>query len=336
MSRFPVSDHCDGSRFHTPGAPPVHGLSAVLRWRFTRRVAAWTPQSITPQAPPAAPSANSPDVIATWVNHSTFLLQFDGFALLTDPVFSECIGLFGLIGPRRVHAPGIAFDSLPKIDAVLLSHDHYDHCDLPTLRRLSRSHDPFIIAPLGHRALLKRAGLARVVELDWWQSHRLTARADTRDHVETSRSSSRALSITLTPAQHWSNRVTGPRCGRLWGGFFLSTDQRRLFFAGDTGYHPAFFQDIRTRLGAPDLALLPIGAYEPRWFMHDQHVNPAEAVQIHRDLGARTSVGMHWGTFQLTDEARLDPPQALRKSLAEANIPEESFRVMEPGHSLPV
>jgi L-ascorbate metabolism protein UlaG (beta-lactamase superfamily) len=340
MSRFPISDHCDGTRFFTPGAPPLKNFSDVLRWRFSRRVADWTPLTITPLSAPASPPANAPEVIATWINHSTFLLQFAGISLLTDPVYSERVGLFGRIGPRRVHAPGIRFETLPKIDAILLSHDHYDHCDLPTLRHLVRAYDPVIIAPLGFRALLRPTGSTRLVELDWWQSHALTPPADSGSAIHPSRSTfhtpataAAAATITLTPAQHWSNRVTGPRCGRLWGGYFLNTSARRVFFAGDTGYHPTIFRDIAARLAPPDLALLPIGAYEPRWFMRDQHVNPAEAVQIHQDLGARLSLGMHWGTFQLTDEPRLDPPAALRNSLEITGLSPDSFQVMEPGQS---
>jgi L-ascorbate metabolism protein UlaG (beta-lactamase superfamily) len=332
MSQFPVSEHCDGSRFFTPGAPPLKSFGDVLRWRFSRRVAPWAPITVTPQLPPAAPARGAAEVTATWINHSTFLLQFDGVTLLTDPVFSKRVGPFGgRIGPRRIHAPGIAFESLPKVDAILLSHDHYDHCDLPTLWRLVRAHDPVIVTPLGYKRLLSRAGATRVVELDWWQSHRLNVSA-----ARPSAPPAGDLSITLTPAQHWTNRVTGRRCGRLWGGFYLSSPERRVFFAGDTGYHPQIFHDIRARLGEPALSLLPIGAYEPRWFMSDQHVNPAEAVQIHRNLGSRLSVGMHWGTFQLTDEPRLDPPAALHKSLAAAGIADQSFQVMEPGQSLHV
>ncbi|ATC63632.1 MBL fold metallo-hydrolase [Nibricoccus aquaticus] len=319
MPRFPLTDHCDGSRFFNPGAPPLPHFGKVLRWRLTRRVPDWLPVSITPRIAPHAPPADSPAVTATWVNHSTFLLQFAGLTIITDPVFSERIGLLGKIGPRRIHAPGLAFESLPRIDAILLSHDHYDHCDLPALRLLARAHDPLIIAPLGFRPLLRRAKLTRIVELDWWQTHALEN-----------------ATITFTPAQHWSNRLTGPRCGRLWGGFMITTPARRVFFAGDTGYHPAIFHDIATRLGPPDLSLLPIGAYEPRWFMRDQHVNPAEAVQIHRDLHSRLSVGMHWGTFQLTDEPRLAPPADLCKSLAEGRIAPDLFRVMEPGQHLTV
>ncbi len=361
MPRLPVTDHCDGTRFFTPGAPPLPHLGKVLRWRLTRRVPYWTPVSITPRATPAAPPADSPAVTATWVNHSTFLLQFAGLTLLTDPVFSQRIGLFGKIGPRRVHAPGLALGSLPRIDAILLSHDHYDHCDLPTLRRLALAHDPLVIAPLNFRPLLHRAKLTRIVELDWWQTHTLSpSPASTLPPLRTSAIpapaslsplpssdstlfpsapssvSSDSVTITFTPAQHWSNRLTGPRCGRLWGGFMIHTPARRLFFAGDTGYHPTIFHDIATRLGPPDLALIPIGAYEPRWFMSDQHINPDEAVQIHRDLRSRLSLGMHWGTFQLTDEPRLAPPADLRKALSATGLPEDLFQVMEPGQSLTV
>ena len=347
MSAFPVSDHCDGTRFFTPGAPPLPGFRDVLRWRFTRRVPAWSPHIVEPRtSAPAAPAHGSPEVVATWINHSTFLLQFAGLSLLTDPVFSERIGLFGKVGPRRVHAPGLRLETLPHIDAILLSHDHYDHCDLPALRQLARAHNPLVIAPLGFHALLRRGGLSRIVELDWWQSHSLAHAAPSTPNsvhgaatsapVSAAPAIAGATTVTLTPAQHWTNRLSGRRCGRLWGGFMIATPTRRVFFAGDTGYHPQIFRDIAARLGQPDLAMLPIGAYEPRWFMSDQHVNPAEAVQIHRELGSRLSVGMHWGAFQLTDEPRLDPPLALRNSLAEAGLTEDLFQVMEPGQSITV
>ena len=341
MSRLPVTDHCDGHRFFTPGAPPLPHFGKVLRWRFTRRVPDWKPHAITPRPAPLPPPPGAPEVTATWVNHSTFLLQFAGFTLLTDPVFSDRIGLFGRIGPRRTHAPGIAFETLPRIDAILLSHDHYDHCDLPTLRRLARAHDPLMLAPLNFIPLLRRSKLSRIVELDWWETYTLVPPFPTLSSTLSPLSSSASApspstTLTFTPAQHWSNRLTGPRCGRLWGGFMINTPARRVFFAGDTGYHPTIFRDIAARLGSPDLALLPIGAYEPRWFMSDQHVNPAEAVQLHRDLGSRLSVGMHWGTFQLTDEPRLAPPTDLRNSLASIGLAPDLFRVMEPGQSLTV
>jgi len=219
-----------------------------------------------------------------------------------------------------VHAPGIPLHELPDIHFVLLSHDHYDHCDLPTLRRLVKAHDPLAIAPLGNRDLLDRAGFTRIVELDWWQN---------RAHAPN-------LNITVTPSQHWSKRLSRRRCSRLWGGFYIHAANTRLYFVGDTGYQATLFTEVRERLGSPDLAFVPIGAYEPRWFMNGQHCNPAEAVQIHRDLGARMSVAMHWGTFQLTDEGRSDPPEALVAALATTATPTGDFRILEPGGNVVV
>jgi L-ascorbate metabolism protein UlaG (beta-lactamase superfamily) len=255
---------------------------------------------------------------ATWINHSTFLLQTPSANILIDPVFSNRAGPLSRFGPRRVHAPGVAFEALPKIDVVLVSHDHYDHCDVPTLSRLAREHAPVGLTPLGNGPLLRAAGFTRVVELDWWGVHEPRT----------------GLTVTVTPARHWSNRVRGPRNGRLWGGFHLRWADGSAFHAGDTGTDSNFFRTIRERLGAPDLAMLPIGGYEPRWFMAPAHCNPAEAVQIHRDLGSRQSVGMHWGCFRLTDESREAPVAALHRALAEAKVPPSDFRTLSPGESV--
>jgi L-ascorbate metabolism protein UlaG (beta-lactamase superfamily) len=257
-------------------------------------------------------------VAATWVNHATFLLQLAQLRLLTDPVFSERCSPVSWAGPRRVHAAGVAFAALPDIDVVLLSHDHYDHCDFPSLQRLARRHQPRFIAPLGHRALLARAGATRIVELDWWDSLALAP----------------DLTVTLTPARHWSRRTPGGTNRRLWGGFFLRTPARRVWFAGDSGYDEGLFREVGRRCGPPDLALIPIGAYEPRWFMQPAHMNPAEAVRAHRDCGSRQSLAMHWGTFQLTDEAREAPVQALEHARLAAGLSPGEFLAPGPGESL--
>jgi len=289
----PLSDHFNGKTFFYPGTGSGGRFRDFLRWRFNRRPAPWPRWIELPrQPPPPAPCGD--EIVATWIGHATWLLQSAHGNFLTDPHFSPAAGPRGRIGPSRVHAPGVAFDALPRIDAVLLSHDHYDHCDLPSLRRLARAHAPLFVAPLRHGDLLARAGARRVVELDWWQSHTLDA----------------GVQITLTPSKHWTNRLDAPRNHRLWGGFMLTLGPRQLWFAGDTGYDADLFRTIGRRCGAPDLALLPIGAYEPRWFMAPMHMNPAEAVATHRDTGARRSLAMHWGTFQLTDEARAEPARA--------------------------
>lgn len=311
------SDHFNGKTFFYPGGETRRGLIDVLRWKFTSKAAPWPGWvDITPQRPPPLPTDGA--VTATWINHATFLLQTAHYNLLTDPVFSERVSPVSWAGPRRVHAPGVEFADLPKIDAVLVSHDHYDHCDLPSLRRLAETFQPLFIVPLGYRALLGTIGATRVVELDWWQT-----RAPVPD-----------LTVTLTPAKHWSRRSVGGTNRRLWGGFFVQTRERSVWFVGDSGYDERLFREIRQRCGPPDFALIPIGAYEPRWFMQSAHMNPAEAVQAHLDVGARQSVAMHWGTFQLTDEAREAPVVALEQARAEAEVDADMFRVLQPGQSI--
>lgn len=316
---FPISDHCNGHTFFNPKRPEVRGIIDVLRWKLSSTPAAW-PESvpITPSRPSPPPSSGG--LVAHWINHATFLLQTSAGTVLTDPVYSERASPVTWTGPRRVHAPGIAFADLPAIDVIVLSHDHYDHCDLATLERLNTAHAPLAVTLLGNGPLLRSAGFPpeRIIELDWWGQHVTAA----------------GLTIQGTPARHWSNRATGPRNGRLWGGFFLKAGGRTAHFVGDTGYDDEVFLNIRQRCGAPDLAMIPIGAYEPRWFMAEQHCNPEEATKIHLELGAKQSIGMHWGTFQLTDEAREAPLIALAAALTTAKLPLESFRAIDPGESV--
>jgi len=311
------SDHFNGKTYFNPGHRADRGLLDVLRWQLTSRRTRWPAWvEITPQSPPAAP--HDERVSATWINHATYLLQTAQGNLLTDPIFSERCSPVSWAGPRRVHAPGVAFDALPKIDTVLVSHDHYDHCDLPTLSRLARLHQPLFVTPLGHRALLEEIGATRIIELDWWQSHSL----------------GKDFSVTLTPTQHWSRRRPGSTNRRLWGGFYAHTAARRLWFLGDSGYDGALFREIGQRCGAPDLALIPIGAYEPRWFMSSAHMNPEEAVRAHLDSGARLSLAMHWGAFQLTDEGRDEPVLALGRARADLGLAANEFRVPAPGETV--
>ena len=293
----------------------------LLRWKLTSRPRRWPAQvPLLPSPPPPAPRAG--EIVATWIGHSTFLLQTALGNILTDPVFSDRASPLQWAGPRRVHPPGLAFAALPPVHVVLLSHDHYDHCDEATLRRLAAEHDPLFVAPLRHRALLAGFGARRIVELDWWQSHVIAPE----------------FHVTLTPARHWSNRLGTPRNHRLWGGFSLSVGApaRRIWFAGDTGYDEELFRSIGRRAGAPDLALVPIGAYEPRWFMAPLHMNPAEAVRCHHDTGARRSLAMHWGTFQLTDEGRDDPVHALTAARTAAGLADKAFEVVAPGATVTV
>jgi L-ascorbate metabolism protein UlaG (beta-lactamase superfamily) len=276
-----------------------------------------TPWPKRVEQPLFKPPPSTNNIVVTFIGHSTFLIQTPAGNLITDPVYADHAGPWGLVGPRRVRRPAVAFDDLPHIDIVLLSHNHYDHCDLQTLQALARRFNPVAITPLGNAALLRTTGLARIEELDWWQ------RA----------ASITSMAITATPAHHFSARTPFDRNRALWGGFMIGVADSRIYFAGDTAYVP-IFRDIRQRLGVPDVSLLPIGAYEPRWFMRSVHMNPAEAVQAHMELESRQSIAMHFGTFQLTTEGIDEPVRALGQAINETHVPPSSFRALAFGESL--
>ena len=301
MSRVvtpPLSDHFDGERFFNPGqVRGRRGLLQVLRWQLSERGPRWEVPAPGPAYPPPPDTVAPGHAALSFVGHATFLLRFAGVVVLTDPVFSERCSPVSWAGPRRARPPGLALDALPSVDAVLLSHNHYDHMDLASLRALAARGTRRAITTLGNAAALRACGFERVDALDWWQE---TCVGDVR--------------VTATPARHFSRRGFGDANRSLWAGFMLEAGPGsgggRVLFAGDSGAGPQW-GEIRARLGAPDLALLPIGAYEPRWFMAPVHMDPAEAVDAHRALGTRRSVGMHFGTFQLTDEAIDAPERAL-------------------------
>jgi L-ascorbate metabolism protein UlaG (beta-lactamase superfamily) len=311
---FPPSDHFNGKTFFNPGEESGRGILDLIRWKTTSRAAPW-PKHVEVARGPLPPAPRADGVAATWIGQSTFVMRTASLTILTDPVFSDVAGPLSWLGPRRVAPPGVDFEALPKVDLVLLSHDHYDHCDLPTLRRLARRDDPLVMAPLGHKELLAGAGLRRTAELDWWETQAPLP----------------GCAVTLVPARHWSRRRPFGTNSRLWGGFMVKVGGRQVYFAGDSGYQEGLFAEIGRRCGPPDLALIPIGAYEPRWFMKDAHMNPAEAVRVHREVGARRSIAMHWGTFQLTDEGREEPVGAL-----EAARGAEAFEVLPLGGSLAI
>jgi len=307
------TDHFDGRRYFNPG-----GANGQPFWRLPRLLrtprTAWP--SEVPVEPRHPPMPGRDEVVVTFIGHSTFLVQVAGVSVLIDPVYAQRASPLSFAGPRRVRSPGVRFDDLPPISLVLLSHNHYDHCDLGTLRQLERRFHPPAVTPPGNGRLLRAAGFNRIEELDWWET-----------------SSAAPLSVTVTPAQHFSARSPFDRNRALWGGFLIEAGGHRIFHAGDSGYG-AHFREIGSRLGPIDLALLPIGAYEPRWFMQDIHVNPAEAVQTHLDLGARRSIAMHFGTFQLTPEGIDQPGRGLAEALEDRGVPREQFRTIEVGGSL--
>ncbi len=298
-------------------------LGGLLRWWFVDRLRDPPPPdpdpSIFPLAQPSFVVPRAPDdaLTITWVGHSTFLIQIGGQNLLTDPIWSMRASPIPWIGPKRRVMPGIRLDELPAIDLVLQSHDHYDHLDDLTVCWLEARHPGARwLVPLGLTPFLRRRGVHEITELDWWQeaTHGL-------------------LTIGATPAQHFSGRTPWGRNRTLWCGWSLRTPARRVFFAGDTGYHPAFV-DIARRFGPFDVALLPIGAYDPRWFMRPVHMNPEEAVQAALDLGSPRVIPMHWGTFKLTDEPLDEPPQRARDAWMASGLAPERFHQMMHGETL--
>jgi L-ascorbate metabolism protein UlaG (beta-lactamase superfamily) len=275
------------------------------------------PKHASPPRTPSLPATIAPGTVAvTWIGHSTFLLQLPGVTILTDPVFASHAGPFGRLGPRRVRPPALRLDQLPTIDLILLSHNHYDHLDLNALRWLSREWRPLIITTLGNRTPLQTRGVGNIVELDWWQSHRPSADLD----------------IVCTPAQHFSARTLWDRNQTLWSGFVLATAAGAIYVAGDSGWCGSF-NEIGARLGPFGLALIPIGAYEPRWFMQAVHMNPDEAVRAHLAVRARQSIAMHFGTFQLTDEAIDAPPEALVDARTAHGVAAADFAVLDSGET---
>jgi N-acyl-phosphatidylethanolamine-hydrolysing phospholipase D len=327
--------HRDGTFQNNYVAIEPKGVFAILRWRFD----SWR-QNLPPPAQAPTPSI-VPDLgfiqsnakagarmvpTVTWIGHATVLAQLGGLNVLTDPIFSNRASPLSFVGPARKQKPGLWLHELPHIDLVVISHNHYDHLDEASVKALAAQPGgpPLFIVPLGQKRWFAAIDIHNVVELDWWQSHRLGE-----------------LEIVLTPVQHWSGRGLTDRMRTLWGGYAMFAPQLHLFFAGDTGYSKDF-ADIRARFadrqtpergGGFDIALLPIGAYEPRWFMQNQHVDPEQAVRVHRDLGAKASLGIHWGTFSLTDEALDEPPQRLARARQAQGLAEGAFFTLALGQT---
>jgi L-ascorbate metabolism protein UlaG (beta-lactamase superfamily) len=312
-----LSDHCDGTRFFNPHIDTDRSFAELRRWRRARRPAPWPARVENEQfpAPPAAVPAG--EIAVTFIGQATFLVQLDGLSVLTDPIFSARASPFSWLGPKRVRDPGVTFAQLPRIDLVLLSHNHYDHMDLASLRRIAKRWGAPIVTGLGNGSYLARKGIGGAIELDWWQEFAPRP----------------GVTITYVPAQHWSKRGFFDRRRMLWGGHVIAAQGARVYFAGDTGF-PGPFRDISRRIGRPDIALLPIGAYEPRWFMAPQHMNPDEAVRAHLALAARHSIAMHFATFQLTDEAIDAPLAALAAARAAHGVADDRFRVPGFGETL--
>jgi len=299
--RGPLSDHFDGERFRNPHEGWQSEL-AFLRWQMSRRRGLWPPYREMPPGPPPPARVGGGALRLTFVNHSTTLIQLDGVNVLTDPIWSERPSPVPFAGPRRHRPPGIRFGELPKIDLVIVSHNHYDHLDVPTLRALQRRDRPRIVTALGNARLMARYGIADAHDLDWWQAVPVGE-----------------LIVTCVPARHFSARGLSDRNRNLWSGFVVSGASGNVYFAGDTGWG-GHFEAIRARFEPLRLALLPIGSYKPRWFMQAAHIDPEQAVEAHHILGARTSIPVHYGTFELGDDGEDEPVEELRSVMGDAAI----------------
>lgn len=288
----------------------------------------------------APASAMQPAI--TWIGHATMLVQAGGLNVLTDPMFSERASPVQLAGPKRAQPPGVALHDLPPIDVVVISHNHYDHLDRHSVVALNQQNKgaTIFLVPLGLKAWMADLGIDNVIELGWWQGIGVSRTAQGKPAVVPER---QGVAFFLTPVQHWSVRGLTDKNRTLWGGWAVFAPDFHWYYSGDTGYSKDFVdtrQHFSERNKRPDgrdhgfdLALLPVGAYEPRWFMKEQHVNPAEAVQIHKDLGARRSVGVHWGTFELTDEPLDQPPKDLEVARSAAGLSGEDFFVLRIGET---
>lgn len=288
MANYPISDHYNGSEFFNPGGNKLHSFFEIMKWKWSGSAKPW-PTKVTNKTYEFKSIQPDQKAVVTFINHATFLIQLQGLNILTDPIYSNRASPVSFAGPLRVREPGLQFDQLPKIDVVIISHNHYDHLDLETLKNIDNKFHPVFLVPLGDKKLLEGEGIKNVQEMDWWQNIVV-----------------KDVGIYFTPAQHWSARGLFDKCESLWGSYFVMNKDFRFYFAGDTGLGP-HFTAIRNKFGAPDLSLLPIGAYDPPHIMQHHHMNPEEALQAHLDLASKFSIGMHFGTFQLTDEAYDEP-----------------------------
>jgi L-ascorbate metabolism protein UlaG (beta-lactamase superfamily) len=311
----PVSDHFDGVRFFSPGQPQDKGFMELLRWQLGGGRKDW-PETF-PSPFQDKPPAEVGDLRVTLIGHASFLIQVAGLNILTDPVFSERASPVSFSGPKRVNPPGIQFEDLPPIHAVLITHNHYDHLDLDTMGRLWQRHRPRVVAPLGNDTVIKAEFPDIPVETrDWGGSVDL----------------GQGITVHVEPAYHWSARGINDRRMALWCAFVLTTPVGTIYHIGDTGFGDGkIFHAARERFGAIRLAHIPIGAYEPRWFMEPQHMNPDDAVKVFNIITPQQALGHHWGTFRLTNEAVDEPPQELAAALEKSEIPPGRFKPLRPG-----
>ena len=308
-----TSDHFRRGRFFNPGVQDQKFL-AVLKWMMHRQRGPW--RDFTPADPRPKPQSrvSSDEFVVTFINHATVLLQRNGLNIITDPVWSQRVSPVSFLGPQRHRDPGIKFEDLPKIDCVLISHNHYDHFDLPTLKKLFRRDMPVVFCPQGVAKLLHKAGFQEIYELDWWQTR-----------------SWKGVEFHCVPAQHFSARTPFDRNRTLWCGWVMGFPGDQIYFAGDTGFGE-HFRAIRQRFQSLRLSLLPIGAFQPEWFMGPIHMTPEQAIETQRILKSKIAVAIHFGTFALADDGEFEPTDRLRARLANSDQ-ESTFWVLSEGES---
>ncbi len=312
----PQSNHFDGKRFYNQGNHTEQGFFTFLKWITTRDAPEWRKMPAVANHTELPQRVGKGELQITFINHSTFLIQMDGLNILTDPLWSDRTSPVSFTGPQRVQQPGVLLDDLPPIDAVVLSHNHYDHLDLPTLKIIAARDKPRMFVGLGNRVLLNKAGIDNVREMDWWEQEIL----------------SKPVAISFVPAKHFSNRGMCDHNKTLWGGFVFEGAAGAVYFAGDTGFGP-HFEQIGAHFKHLRLALLPIGAFQPEWFMAPHHMSPQDALKAHFILRAQTSVAMHYGTFRLGDDQQNEPVETLRSAIAATDMHSSQFWIMEFGES---
>lgn len=309
----PISDHFDGKKFFNPNGKMSNEFGKVIKWLLNRDRSKW--EKLKSNAFSEKPSERVYEGIqAYFINHSSFLIQVGGLNIITDPVFSKRVSPFSWSGPSRKHPPAIEIEDLPEIDIMILSHNHYDHLDIKSFKKIYQLNEAHVYCPLGVGQYLRKKGMKNITEMDWWDE-----------------SSKGDLKVICTPAQHFSGRGLFDRDTTLWAGFILEIKNKTIYYVGDTGYDASIFSEVKNRFSDIDLTFIPIGAYKPIWFMNPIHINPKEALQIHNDIDSKMSIAMHFGTFPLADDGPKEAIEMFANHLEDYNISSSNFLIPDVG-----
>lgn len=317
-----LSDHFDGKDFFTPNKPindnlPKHGIwSIFVKILVNRSERKWEYRKNRFRTIPAK-RIEGDRIFITYINHSTVLIQIKGLNIITDPIWSKRASLFSFLGPKRYRDPGVKIEELPTIDIILLTHNHYDHMDIKTLRAISIKDNPKIFTSLGNSRYLKSRRIKGALDMDWWDKKPLSPE----------------INLVSVPAQHFSGRAFSDRNKTLWCGFVLETERGNIYFAGDTGYG-GIVKEIKEKYDNFLLSFIPIGAFKPLWFMRDVHTSPEDAIKIHKELKSEVSVGIHFGTFNLAEDGQDEAKNIILKEVARSVTPKIDFRVLDNGQTI--